>query len=173
MLETVVVALVGSAAGGLIGAYLQIRHERHERFRERMLEAADDLATALGQAVVAAREAVTQTESCLMGKSSSSDASGALDRTRRALEEAENRIGRVELLYGVDSGLGAAFDAARLALRRLLDDLGPTPPQLERAFDASKEARSAYHRFVTGAREAAELHGRWRLVSRRASPRRR
>ena len=48
-------ALLGSAVGGFFGAWLQIRHERREQFRQLMLGAATDAATSLERALHATR----------------------------------------------------------------------------------------------------------------------
>jgi hypothetical protein len=44
-LETILVAAIAGLGGGLAGTWLQIRHEREEAFRDRLITAADDLAT--------------------------------------------------------------------------------------------------------------------------------
>jgi hypothetical protein len=46
-LETILVAVIAGLGGGLAGTWLQIRHEREEAFRERLINAADDLSTGL------------------------------------------------------------------------------------------------------------------------------
>jgi len=43
-LETILVAVIAGLGGGLAGTWLQIRHEREEAFRDRLITAADDLA---------------------------------------------------------------------------------------------------------------------------------
>jgi hypothetical protein len=55
--ETILVAILGGLGGGLLGTWLQIRHERAEAFRERLITAADDLSTGLLQADIALRDA--------------------------------------------------------------------------------------------------------------------
>jgi hypothetical protein len=50
--ETLLVAILGGLGGGLLGTWLQIRHERQEAFRDRMITAADDLSTGLLQAII-------------------------------------------------------------------------------------------------------------------------
>jgi hypothetical protein len=59
---TVLVALLGSAVGGVLGSWLQIRHQRHEAFRQRLLEAADDAANAVGSDLSATRVALGAVE---------------------------------------------------------------------------------------------------------------
>lgn len=57
---TVVVAVIASAVGGAAVGLLQMRHDRLERSRDRMLNAADDLATGLAQALLVGRHAVAE-----------------------------------------------------------------------------------------------------------------
>ena len=55
--ETIAVAVIAGVGGGLAGTWLQIRHEREEAFRDRLITAADDLATGLQQAIIGLDEA--------------------------------------------------------------------------------------------------------------------
>jgi hypothetical protein len=159
---TVVVAIVGSAIGGVVGSWLQIRHHRHEAFRERMLEAANDAASSVATALSATRVALSELEDAMIGAGSSYEqASQARTKASRALDGAGDFAGRVDLLYGLDSGIGDALRTTRGRLRQALSEAGPTPPEFDRAWDAFQEAERAYAEFIRGARDRAMSYGEW------------
>jgi hypothetical protein len=156
---TVLVAIIGSAIGGVVGSWLQIRHQRHEAFRERMLEAADDAANSVGTALSATRLALSELEGWMINEGTSEAASRANKQARQSLGVAGDSAGRVDLVYGLDSGIGDALRRTRGLLRRALSEAGPTPPELDRAVAAFKEAEQAYAEFVRGAHDAAVSYG--------------
>jgi hypothetical protein len=166
---TVIVAILGSAIGGVVGSWLQIRHQRHEAFRERMLQAADDAATSIGAALSATRVALSDVEDLMMQLTPSEAASRTHKQARQALDEAGNYAGRVDLLYGIDSGIGDALRTARGSLRRALSEAGPQPAELDRALEAFSAAEKEYQRFVQDARRAAMSYGASRLGERARS----
>jgi hypothetical protein len=111
--QTILVAGIGGLAGGLLGTWLQIRHERREAFRSRLIEAADDLATGMQQAMIAlddahktafengfkdAQDRVTFREPST-GKLPDPTAH-AFKRSRELNAEAQARQARVALLFG-------------------------------------------------------------------------
>jgi hypothetical protein len=56
-LETLAVAVISGLGGGLLGTWLQTRHERREAFRARLASAADDFVTDLQEAFIGLRDA--------------------------------------------------------------------------------------------------------------------
>lgn len=164
---TIIVAILGSAIGGVVGSWLQIRHQRREAFRERMLGAADEAADAIGRALSATRISLSDVENWMMDLGSSEAAAATARRAREALDEAEHFAGRIDLLYGLNSGVGDALRVARGSLRRALSEAEPTPPALDRAFETFEAAEAAYQQFVEGARDAATSYGSLELWERR------
>jgi hypothetical protein len=165
---TIVLALAASAMGGLLGAFLQTRHERREGFRDRMLEAADQAAASLADARGATRDVLGDVENHMIGLRTSRQRTNALfTRARDAIDNGGSRVGRVELLFGLDSGLGETLNAALSALRRAMENADPHPPTFDRAWSALLEADQAYRRFVREARTAAEEYGRPAFIYRR------
>jgi ABC-type transporter Mla subunit MlaD len=165
---TIVLAILGSAMGGLLGAFLQIRHERRETFRDRMLESADQAAASVAEALSATRGALRDVEDYMAGFDTSKERTKTLfARASDAADRGAERVGRVELLFGLDSGLGETLNLARRALRRAIEEAGPSPPEFDRAWAAWVEADQAYRRFISEARTAAEEYGRWSYVHRR------
>jgi len=158
---TILVAIVGSAIGGVVGSWLQIRHERQEAFRERMLEAADAAANSVAASLSATRLALVELESWLIDGGPSERSSAAHERARHLLDETTDFAGRVDLLYGLDSGIGDALRRTRGFLRRALSEAAqsPSPLDLDRSANAFKEAEQAYADFVRRARDAAMLYG--------------
>jgi hypothetical protein len=173
---TVIFALIGSAIGGLLGSWLQIRHQRREAFRERMLEAADNAANAIGAALTATRVALSEVENRMMNLTTSEATARSAQLAGDALDQGQHFAGRVDLLFGLNSGIGDALRTARGSLRRALAEAGRSSPEIERAVKTFSEAEVAYEQFVEGAREAATSYGTWRswkvtrmLVARRES----
>lgn len=123
---TVLVALGASAVGGvggsIITAYLQIRHEREDQLRGRMVDAADDFATGMRQARTAllhARDAIHAGNHRLRLQ--------YLDESARLIDEASARLARVHLLFGTGSGAGESGTVAISLMSNLLDGLKEEP----------------------------------------------
>jgi hypothetical protein len=104
------VALVGGLSGGVLGTWLQIRHEREEAFRERLITAADEFSTHLLQAIIGLDEArsacvkhgfiTTGSQITIRDEAGKipSEIEEALQRSRALITEARARSGRVSLL---------------------------------------------------------------------------
>ncbi len=139
--ETSLVALVSAVGGGLVGTWLQIRHERHAAFRERQISAADDFSTAFVQAHQAVNDAqLTCLEHGSRDKKLQAatgevpdEIASALERAERAIADARARATRIDLLFGRGK---AAPQFARQAILELQFALGSLtnwgdPPNLE------------------------------------------
>jgi hypothetical protein len=111
--ETILVAIVSGLGGGLIGTWLQIRHEREETFRERQITAADDLATGLIQAIIGLENAYStclrhgyfdaQNRLTLRDPKTGEvarETDEALSQSRGLISAARARTARVGLLFG-------------------------------------------------------------------------
>jgi hypothetical protein len=164
--STFLVAVVSSAIGGVVGAYLQTRHERTERLRDRLLVAADDLATGLAQAILNVRHNLNALEDHLTMGARPTD-EGSLAESRRTIDEAIARVARVELLYGIESPTAKSANATVVALRQAVDELhnaGVNLPQaLDDAGERFREASTEYRKFSSEARSAAIALGRTRV----------
>jgi hypothetical protein len=154
---TVLVAICASAVGGFAGAVLRSRYERAEAVRQRMLLAADDLITELGQALMRTDELNIRAERAMSEPHVSLESvSAVVKEARRCVDEAQARFSRVELLFGTNS---AASDGARRAIRALrviVAEYDNWPP------GDSVGARSAwdgYAAFSEEARMAIENYG--------------
>jgi hypothetical protein len=90
-------ALLAAIGAGFLGAWFTARHDRRERFRDRMIEAADDFGIAASQALVAARNALR----------AASDAKGPAMSARNFAWETRDlalmRSSRLDLLFGPDT----------------------------------------------------------------------
>jgi hypothetical protein len=166
---TVLVAVVGSALAGVAVGLLRMRHDRSESFRDRMLTAADDLATGLMQAVLVAGHVVGELEDYLIDEKQP-EGRGDLRELRRLIDEATARLARVELLFGVGSVTVERANAVLGCLRRVpytLQSGGNLHRRLDEAVDEYQAAASAYRAFSAAAREAVATYGRFRSSVRR------
>jgi hypothetical protein len=136
-LETILVAVIAGLGGGLAGTWLQIRHEREEAFRERQINAADDLSTGLAQAVIG-----LDTE--------------ALAAARRLIGEARAQTARVAVLFGHVSSPDRCATLTLIHLDGTLLALDAWPlPKLDQASEELAGARKYLADFNTYAlREA-------------------
>jgi hypothetical protein len=102
---SILLSVVSGLGSGFLGAWLTARNDRQERFRDRLLEAADDFTVAAADALVKLRDAIGAVRD---GK----DAECMKQATEEAWEHhdiALRRTARLDLLFGVGS------DAARSA----------------------------------------------------------
>lgn len=115
--KTILIALAASAATGFLGAWLgawlQIRHDRKERLRARRIDAADELAVALSDALLALSDAINLYE---LGKD---EEAASLD-IEGLISAAVTKSSRADLLF-VSSSL-TSTNSARIfrELRRSL-----------------------------------------------------
>jgi dsDNA-binding SOS-regulon protein len=161
---TVTIAVVGSALAGVVVGVFRTRHERNESFKDRMLTAADDLATGLTQALLVVRQALEEIEDWVVEQREFAQTD--LKEARRLIDEAAARVARIELLFGVESRATTAAascpdDPSSSGLdpgrrRRHSSDLGSRGEQFQ-------PAQQAYREFTTSARDAVSNYGRFRL----------
>lgn len=122
-MPTWLVALIVGLGSGVLGTFARIAHERGAELRSRMLDASDDFVTALTRArselglavwpvmhaVAARREGARDEEREAMGEA-------AFRAANEAFTDADARVPRLTLLFGVES---AAAEAARRASQSL------------------------------------------------------
>jgi hypothetical protein len=168
ILTSIVAALFGGAVGGIIVRVMQSRHERAEAWRDRLVPAADDLATGILQAILAVRDAVGVAH----GAESDQDLEVEPDKKvpsildlpevqeanaelERRVDEAHARLARVQLLFGVQSPAEtAAADCVR-ALRKAQMHLRDWPKPEWRAADMTLEEITVHHEaFASAALDA-------------------
>jgi hypothetical protein len=152
------VTILAAIAGGLLVALLNVRHQRTEGIRDRMLTAADEFSTGMGQALMAARDVSAKAEDALNVDGSLKRASDAVEEARRCVDEAEARTGRVALLFGVESPTNGMAVLAVARLRGYLSDYDDWPPG-DVATGGLKDADEAHILFNDRARRAIERYG--------------
>ncbi len=136
-----------------------------------MLNAADDLATGLAQALLVGRHAVGELEDFLVEQKKPRGL-GDLDELQRLIDEAIARLARVEILFGIESATAARANGVVTNLREVVSALEPRPyegdltERLDPAGDAYQAASKAYRQFSVAARDAVESYGRIRPGSR-------
>jgi hypothetical protein len=142
-----------------------MRHDRFEASRDRMLTAADDLATGLAQALLVGRHAVTELEDYLV-EHRKPRGLGDLGELHRLIDETIARLARVELLFGIESPTATNANVVVTNLRKVVWAIEPSELQpdlherLDPAGDAYQAASKAYREFSVSAREAVENYGR-------------
>jgi hypothetical protein len=139
-LQTILVAVIAGLGGGLAGTWLQIRHEREEAFRDRLITAADDLATGLQQAIIGLDDAYSvalkygflnaQSDEIVFRHPQTRElppeTEEAFSRARSLIGEARGRTARVSLLYGPVSGPDVSATLALIHLDGTLMALDAT-----------------------------------------------
>lgn len=159
-----VIAVAGSALAGVVVGVFRTRHERNESFKDRMLTAADDLATGLAQALLAVRQRLDEIEDWVV-EHRDVELQSDLREARRLIDEAAARLARCELLFGVESPPTTAAAACLTSLRQAvwtLEGGGDIHPVWDRAGEQFRAAQEAYRDFATSARQAVSDYGRFR-----------
>jgi hypothetical protein len=165
-----VAPLLAGLASGLLVALLNVRHQRTEGIRDRMLTAADEFSTGMGQALMAARHLEANAENALNVNGALAPVSESLKEARRCLDEADARSARVMLLFGVTSSANAVAVHGVAALRAYLADYEDWPPH-DDAIEGLQRADEAYILFNDRARRAIENYGKLIPVRRvKAAP---
>jgi hypothetical protein len=142
-----------------------MRYDRFEASRDRMLTAADDLATGLAQALLVGRHAVNELEDYLV-ENKKPRGLGDLGELHRLIDDAIARLARVELLFGIESATATHANLVVTSLRKVVWAIEPGELQpdlherLNPAGDAYKAASKSYREFSVSAREAVENYGR-------------
>jgi hypothetical protein len=166
------VAVVVSAfgVGGLAGGLLRAEHERTERFRERMIDAAEQFLEAVGRARDAVREARTVSED--------PEADGTLHELRfanvqtaaQAIEALDPFIVRLSLIFPSLRRRAPVFNAAgeiQLELRSELDLITEEGPWTETRSEAwhSLEVSPEYQIGFFAGNANQQIWRRWFFTS--------
>jgi hypothetical protein len=142
----VVITLGGSgitAFAALGGSFLRAELERRERWRDRLVAAADDFSTAIERALLAVRDSLDQLHE--------EGAAGNTAEASRAIDETVASAARVELLFGATSEPASAARNLLGELRRIVWDAERGDAD---AFDHNEKPGQLRNRFNSSALEA-------------------
>jgi hypothetical protein len=172
--ENIVIALVGGGAGAVLTTFMRNRHEREERFRERMLAAADDYSTGVVQALLklnAARQSVATwllVDDAPRSVNRPDDVTGAIAAADELVDVVHSRLARVQLLFGESSLAGEAAGEALVKMRATLGTLREIPStnlavaRIE--FEAAAKGHAKFNREALAAMRRNEWAWRARVA---------
>jgi hypothetical protein len=130
----IIAGLTGGGVAAILTALITTSHERQERMRNRKIEAADQLCTAVIEAFVPFRILLTtrtRTEnnsSETVDQEAVSNASPqALDEMRNCFDFAVGHQARVDLLFGASSKVGKAADQMMDAFVKAMKEFESQP----------------------------------------------
>lgn len=121
----VLIAVIASFASGGFGAWLGAWNDRHERFRDRMIAAADDLVGEASGALIGLRNAIGEVRSAADPARAKEAAEGAWSGRDAVLR----RSARIDLLFG--PGSETALAATDLVSELAKGCLMLQPPALD------------------------------------------
>ena len=163
---SVLITVIAAALSGGFGAWLVAWNDRHERFRDRMISAADDLVIAGSEGLIAVRDAIYQARHELAGRDQ------AVARAWKRRDVVLHRGARVELLFGPGSETARAVIDLTYELGKAIDrGQGPAPDQAaaEAAqMEAAAKLTSFQRAAFDGIRRAAPPSATMRESLRRA-----
>lgn len=152
---SVLVTVVAAVCAGAFGAGLTVWNDRQERFRDRMIEAADEFNVAAADALVKLRDAVgavRDADDPALMKSTT-------ERAWHAHDDALRASARVDLLFGPGCKTTAAVSTFLNRLAIAQNTVRPPNPDAGGAESALVEATSDLQRFhraaFNGIRRAA------------------
>jgi hypothetical protein len=159
---TILFALVGGgAAGTLASTFWRIRHERAEAWRSRLLDAADDFATGVLQALMKLERMsgwIAFSDDSDYGYLTTAQAEG-MKEADALIAEARARLARIHLLFGSASVAGSwateLVEKLREASKALWHDPEMGGVDVAAADKALLAAREALEGFGTAGRLAA------------------
>jgi hypothetical protein len=166
---TILAALGAGAIGALLTTWIRGRHERAEAWRDRLVPAADELATDILQAILALRDASRAVAGARVDEELKlpseravtvldlEPVQAALQDAERCCDEAHARLARVQILFGVNEPPTIAAQRAIAALRATTTALKEWPvPDEDQGAAKLEEAHEALESFATFARKAIE-----------------
>jgi hypothetical protein len=145
---SILVTVIAAAASGGFGAWLGTWNDRHERFRDRMIVAADGFVGGGSEALIALRDAIFLAQ---RGMGPSTDE--AIARAWKERDVVIRRRARVELLFGPDSETARAADGLRCDLGSATDKLQGQAPDVAAADRELSEAKGKLREFQGAAFE--------------------
>ncbi len=137
----VLIAVFLAASSGFFGASLGAWNDRNERFRDRMISAADDVTQAGAEALNSVRDAIYNVRNELPPEK----------RIGRAWEKRDPVLisgARVSFLFGPDSETARAVDGLTRELGRATDKAQGKPPDLDAADAALDDAKAKLQDFA-------------------------
>lgn len=170
---SVLIALTSGLGSGTFAAWLTTRNDRRERFRHRLIEAADEFASAAAEALIKTRDAIGEVRD-------RKDAEHMKRTTELAWQQRDaalHRSARVDLLFGPGRDVSRAANDVVNELANVVAALTPPSFDAGAADRAHLDAAEALRRFHIAASSAiqegkpaaaAQLeHQRHRLTLRR------
>jgi len=139
---SVSLTVIAAFGAGAFGALLTSWNDRQERFRDRMLDAADEFAAAIAEALLVLRDAV--------GEVRGGDAVRAKAAAQKAWSQRDTpliRSARVDLLFGPDSDTARCSNALLHHIAAALEDLNPPKLDAEAADQALLDAPEGLRMF--------------------------
>lgn len=163
------VGLLGGAVGAAVTTWWRARHERIERQRERMIEAAAEFLEAANAYMARANAAIKE----LLGQYIiSAAADPVVQDARHAGNAAIERLHVVWLVFGPTSNAGAAASIMMESYARVQHQLEASPPDAVKADEELQTASTQLEFFVLAAHNHAEqgrvMRRQRRLQSRRS-----
>jgi hypothetical protein len=163
----ILVAVLAAFASGGFGAWLRAWNDRHERFRDRLIEAADEFVVAASNALIVLRDAI--------GEVRAGDPAGAKKESEDAWAMRDvvlKRSARVDLLFGPGSETARASTDLVTALATANHVLRPPSLDPNKADSSLMDATGCLQRFeraaFAGIRRAAPPSATVRESIRRA-----
>jgi hypothetical protein len=155
---TILVAVAGSAVGGVVGALLQTKHERSEGIRERMLVAASEFIARAGRAMALVGDLARAAKDLDGATVASAPDAAKIEAARDALRAMDDALPQIDLLFGVGSKARMHAVAISMGLEDVLGHFDRWPPDPE-YLDSWMQADFGYVRFPEYARLAIENYG--------------
>jgi hypothetical protein len=149
---SVLIALTSGLGSGTFAAWLTTRNDRRERFRHRLIEAADEFASAAAEALIKTRDAIGEVRD-------RNDAERMKQTTELAWHQRDvvlHRSARVDLLFGPGRDVSRAANDVVNELATVVAAL--TPPSLDAgsADRAHLDAAEALRKFHIAASRAIQ-----------------
>jgi hypothetical protein len=152
---SVLIALASGLGSGTFAAWLTTRNDRGERFRSRLIEAADEFASAAAEALIGTRDAIRE----VGDRKDAERMKTATDLAWRQRDAVLHRSARVDLLFGPERDTSRCANAVVHELASAVSSL--TPPALdadaaERAHVKAAEALRGFHVAASHAIQASK-----------------
>ena len=141
---SVLIAIVAAATSGFFGASLGAWNDRHERFRDRMIGAADDVTEAGAQALNGVRDAIYNVRNGLPPEE-------RIGLAWRRQDTVLTRGARVSFLFGPDSETAGAATDLISKLGTAIHNAQGQPPDLNAADAAMDDAKAKLEDFARAA----------------------
>jgi len=149
---SVLIALVSGFGSGAVAAVLTTRNDRRDRFRHRLIEAADDFASAASEALTRTRDAIRDVRDFRDAE----QMKAATDSAWAQRDAALHRSARVDLLFGPGQDASRCASDVVLQLASVVSSLMPPSPNTSAADRAHMEAVNALRGFNLAAADAIE-----------------